>query len=149
MTDLTWTEDPVGLMEDAGDIGGDVQAGPAFERRFVLGPVTGGDLTEPQYLVVDVAAYASEWPTFVELGKDREGAEYGWDEQTQVTVCTDPSDPGGTEVWADIEYGTGSALTWPTIAEASADARRIIEQMDARMLASPEAAEATVRKHGR
>ena len=115
---ITWREDPLGIMEDAGDVGGDVQAGPAFSRRFVYGPVAG------RYLVMTEYTYASDWR---QVGDEREDeTTYAADEQTELLICTDLDDPGGTELDTRYEYGEGSMLGYETIEEATEEARRMI-----------------------
>lgn len=82
-----WQEDEKGLLEDAGDVGGDAQVGPAYSRRFWATDV-------PSFLFesVDVFGYAARHaegaPTMVQL-------------QWCYSICSDRNDPGGTEQWAD------------------------------------------------
>jgi len=73
---------------NAGDVGGDIQATDATSRRFVRTNASG------TFTVLEVYAYATQ---------EENGAI---DVQAQLweTVCTDPEDPGSSEIFADIQY---------------------------------------------
>ena len=79
------------IIEDAGDVGGDIQVGPAFNRRFTDGVGT----------LVDVYVYVC-----------RENATYTLDASPKPWIqvqwsyleCTDLADPGGTETYADYRF---------------------------------------------
>lgn len=96
-----------GGVSRAGDIGGDFQATEAYGIRY-----TRPDRPEA---VVDVAAY----------GETR-GDHYVVTTQTEMTLCEDPKDPGGTETWADATYHT-APQRYRTPADADRAARSAIE----------------------
>lgn len=83
-----WQEDEKGLLEDAGDVGGDAQVGPAYSRRFWA---AGTELFE----LVEVYGYAA---------RDGEDAPLVVQLQWGYSICSDRNDPGGTEQWADYLY---------------------------------------------
>lgn len=112
-----WHPDKTGLLEDAGDVGGDIQVGGAYEVRFVRDDKPGSLFT--------VQAFASG--NIVMQEDETEGIEYGWDGQIQYLTCTDPEDPGGTETWSGIESLPGSVLVAEGIEEAEDAARREAE----------------------
>lgn len=88
----TWIEDPQGLM-DEGSIGGDIQAGPAWGRRFVRWMPT-----ISKWALITDAFYRTE-------EENRDGTTTaGICNQTEFLVCTDPTDPGGTEGYSDYTY---------------------------------------------
>lgn len=57
--------------------------------------------------------------------EEEEAKRYAVDEMTVITTCTDPENPGSTELNGEIEYGEGSYLSYETEAEALAEARRL------------------------
>lgn len=118
---LEWREDDLGMLEDAGDVGGDLQAGPAFSRRFIFGPV------EDNYMVIEEYAYAEELD--VDEDDDRHGG-FGASEMAMFTICTDLEDVGGSEVASDVHYGEGGYLVHDTVEKATAEARRLMERND-------------------
>ena len=127
-----WREDPLGIIEDAGDVGGDVQAGPAFERRYIYGPVAG------RYLIVTDYAYAADWTDYRDYPAEEDGEErpYVADEMTELLICTDLDDPGGTELDSRYDYGEGSMLGYETVEQATREARRMIGRSGLWMLES-------------
>lgn len=118
---LEWREDEVGMLEDAGDVGGDLQAGPSFSRRFIFGPVEG------HYMVIEEYAYAEELD--VDEDDERHGG-FGASEMTMFTICTDLTDVGGSEIAADVSYGGGGYLVHDTVEQATAEAKRLMERND-------------------
>ena len=50
---------------------------------------------------------------------------YVVDERWEYIHCTDPEDPGSTELGTEIEYGEGSYLSYGNEDEALAEARRL------------------------
>lgn len=117
-----WREDGPELMEtDAGDIAGDTQAGASYSRRYVFGPVEG------RYLVVDDYTYVERWGQLDGVDPDPE-YPYGVGEVTHYAVCTDPDEPGGTEVSADVQHGEGSVFGYKTAEEADEKARSMIRR---------------------
>ncbi len=119
--DLKWREDEVGMLEDSGDVGGDFQAGPAFSRRFIFGPVC------DRYMVIEEYAYAEALD--VDEEDERHGG-YGASEMTMISICTDLDDVGGSEIAADVEYGEGGYLVHFRIEDATAAAKRLMERND-------------------
>lgn len=99
----TWRADSLGLVKDAGDMGGDTQAGPAYEIRFVRDDLFGALVT------------VSTWASVTETSG---GDELGWDGRVEYLTCTDPTDPGGTETWSRVDYMEGSALVSPDLGHA-------------------------------
>jgi hypothetical protein len=90
----TWI--PQGGVEDAGDIGGDVQASTAHSRKFIRWMPS----VEKWAAINDAYYHAEE-----EYQHDGPLINNQWTErQTEIIVCTDPSDPGSTEEWADYTY---------------------------------------------
>jgi hypothetical protein len=133
MTDFT--EHESGLDTDAGDVGGDVQAGPAISRRFQK------QLADGNWAVVTEYAFASLQDG--EEGKPvrPEGAPWGGDElensyrqydvtnMTEFLVCRDPEDAGGTEVWSDYTYDYPSATGFNTETAATEWATGFIKRL--------------------
>lgn len=91
MTATVWKDDGHGIVE-AGDVGGDVQAGKAYSRRFVHERLAGRH--------IEVRAY----PVYEHDMGDPDNPSVRLEVQTELMVATDPDDPGGTEVWSDLEY---------------------------------------------
>lgn len=60
-----------------------------------------------------------------ERDDEHEDHPYAVDEQWTYTHCTDPDDPGSTEVDSTIEYGEGSYLSYDTEEAARQEARRL------------------------
>lgn len=87
----TWVEAYPRVPLDEGSVGGDIQDGPAWSRRFVLWhPGTG------LCVVLNVAHYVAMEDDLVHLP---------WiQRQTEWIVCRDFVDPGGTEEYADYAY---------------------------------------------
>lgn len=97
-----WNE--VGTIDyDSGDVGGDHQIGPASSRRFQL------TVDDGTFAVVTTYAYATlEERVWDGEGNLKEEPEPFLDveELTESIICTDPDDPGGTEIWSRYEYST-------------------------------------------
>lgn len=75
------------LVGPGGDCGGDIQAGDAYNARWLQPRADGGTaMVTRSYYVAD-----NDEATYLEC-------------QTEYLVCSDPDDPGGTEVWADYRY---------------------------------------------
>lgn len=95
LTTDRWTEDPDGIFDNAGDVGGDIQDSESYNRRFAI------KLEDGTYAVLDFYAYwAKEDPeTMVNARTDR------WIQtMVQYAVCADPNDVGETEKHSDIRY---------------------------------------------
>lgn len=100
MSNHGFTEDALGLCENAGDHGGDVQVSEAMSRRFTR---TEDDGT---YTVLEFVGYlASETVD----SDDTEPAHV----QLQVYYghCTDADDPGSTETYGDYRYWDSEGTT--------------------------------------
>lgn len=106
-TEMTkWIEDPAGIDPDAGDVGGDDQAGPAVSRRWhgnhgvafdgpTLARLPHG--YEPE-TVLELVVTAYWYPIEIE------GEGFGVCRELEHILCTDPTSPGVTEVWGDSTY---------------------------------------------
>lgn len=115
--DSPWTPDEHGV-QPGGDCGGDYQVTESYSRRFVRPGVPGAMITVSFY---GVACHDADGvPT----------GEYAVEEQTEMLVCTDPADPGGTEVWSDYAYRDVNVLAIADEAEAERKARRFAEGAD-------------------
>lgn len=70
-----------------GDVGGDAQIGEAWAARWIR------QLPDGTWGVVDRVFYVADTGDglYVEC-------------QTEYLICTDPADPGSSEVWADARY---------------------------------------------
>lgn len=90
-----WTEDADGLLDNAGDVGGDVQDSESCSRRFAC------TLDNGEFAVLDFYVYWAKNNPETTVNA-REGR---WI-QTAVhySHCTDPNDVGSTETYADIRY---------------------------------------------
>lgn len=104
----TWVEVYPHGVTDEGDIGGDIQAGTAWSRRFVQ-YVSATRL----WAVITDSYYLAECDHDEDQREtDADGSprcEYcglvKWiQNQTEYIICRDFRDPGGTEEWADYEY---------------------------------------------
>ncbi|MCQ6249265.1 hypothetical protein [Streptomyces malaysiensis] len=89
-----WIE--TGTLDDRDDIGGDIQAGRAFCRRFA-------DRTHGAGAVVDVHYYAAQDHPCVSGAR----AEFWVGRATTYTRCTDIHSPGDTEDWSDAMFSDG------------------------------------------
>jgi hypothetical protein len=91
-----WREHDSGLM-CAGDVGGDNQVGKGWSKRFVRTDSPGSLLTVSIYPIGH-----SEGDTCVP--RDCRPGQIDLEAQVEYMICTDPDDPGGTEVWSDYLY---------------------------------------------
>lgn len=113
----TWRLDGTGIV-DNGNVGGDIQAGPAWSVRYVRDDMPGSLITE--------TVYAVDWKNAT---RPERGHNYAYQIQTEFLVCTDPSDPGGTEVWSDVHY-EDSYLDGYMLAEAKREAREVAKWLN-------------------
>jgi hypothetical protein len=82
------------VVEDAGDVGGDRQAGPAWSRKFIRWMPSIG-----KWGVINDAYY--------QAGEDHGGTGGEFvDRQTEYMIVGDPDQPGDTEEWSDYIYET-------------------------------------------
>jgi hypothetical protein len=93
-----------------GDVGGDVQLDESFSVRFHHRHQPGALVTYCYYAALDLDDLTT-------ISVER---------QTELLVCSDPADPGDTEVWSDSRYqtvqrGLGS------VEAATAAARQVAE----------------------
>ncbi|WP_159599963.1 hypothetical protein [Agromyces humi] len=86
----TWTESLEGLQEWDTNVGGDIQVGPNFDRRYTR------QLDDGTWTVITDSWYAANFA--------REGEEPNYDviNSTEILHCTDPEDAGGTETGSEI-----------------------------------------------
>lgn len=108
-----WQPDGTGVQPN-GDCGGDVQDGESFSVRFTNPALPGRLITVAFYPVI-----YPEW-------KSR---EWGVERLVEWLICTDPTDPGGTEVWSDtaVDLVNETAFYHRREAEAEAEAREFAE----------------------
>jgi hypothetical protein len=92
-----------GRVLPGGDVGGDRQASEAFSVRFWHRDHPGVLVTYTYFAAVD----------------DENPAEITIERETEFLVCTDPTDPGGTEVW--------SAYRWTTLPGGFATVQEAID----------------------
>jgi hypothetical protein len=104
MTYGTWQPDGTGIRP-GGDAGGDIQAGNSFSVRYVRPDLPGSLITRTAYAVENVPG------------------EFTIQIQTEWLVCTDPRDPGGTEIWSDYAYDDEGCPIWSSVGEAEDAAR--------------------------
>ena len=96
--------------ETGGTVGGD-GAGEATSVRYTRPDVPGAMITVSYYTVDRVERG----------GQDEADDSPRWDveSQTEFLICTDPEDPGMSEVWSDYVYDSDHyAVSFPTEAEA-------------------------------
>lgn len=121
MTETLWKDDGQGIVA-AGDVGGDVQIGDAYSRRFVHTRLAGRH--------IEVRAYPAG---IADQGDPGEEPTIRLEVQTELMVATDPDDPGGTEVWSDLEYGDLPGAfdrTYPSVEAAERAAKALLELLD-------------------
>jgi hypothetical protein len=115
---LAWVRDETGGgVLPGGDIGGDAQLAESFSVRFHHRKLPGAMVTYCYYAAIDLDDLTT---ICVE-------------QQTELLVCTDPADPGGTEIWADARYttlhrGLGSVETATTAAHRAAECHLVCDE---------------------
>lgn len=93
------------VAEDAGSIGGDVQAGPAWSKRFDRWMPSIGKwavINDSYYVAAEDRVVGTEDAGEFEVAESHEWVQ----RQLEILICRDPSDPGGTEEWSDYTYET-------------------------------------------
>lgn len=115
---MLWIKQPD--IYEAGSVGGDYQVSDGWNVRYTLqdGPDDG------LHAIIDENFYVES--------QNRDGAgPFYVTTQTMYQVCTDPEDPGGTEVYADYEYdGDDDVLLYydgDGLERAIASTRRLAE----------------------
>lgn len=112
---MTWLE--LGpMINDDGQMGGDTQIGAAPSRRFIHSVLPGR--------VVDMSAYPIRGD-----GSDpmpAEDAPIHVQVQFNYVICRDLSDPGGTEMWADVRYDEPVHGPFRSLKAAERRARAIV-----------------------
>ena len=88
------------VAEDAGDIGGDVQAGAAWSKRFVRWMPSVG-----KWAVIN-DAYYMRFSDDIEDENSNESKIDGVERQLEFMIVRDPNEAGDTEEWSDYEYET-------------------------------------------
>jgi hypothetical protein len=108
---LDWVRDQQGGgVLPGGDVGGDAQLGESFSVRFWHRDHPGAMVGYRYYAALDLDDLTS---VYVER-------------QTEYLVCTDPTDPGGSEVWSDCRY-EAVERDLGTVEAATAAARQAAE----------------------
>ncbi|SRR6266496_3703138 len=107
-----WQPDGRGV-QPGGHAGGDIQAGDSYSVRYVRPDLPGSLITR--------TAYPVEY--------DHLPGEFVIQIQTEWLVCTDPRDPGGTEIWSDYAYDDEGCPIYGSAAEAERAARRAASAM--------------------
>lgn len=118
---MDWTEHK-SMFSDAGDIGGDLQAGNSYNRRWYVERPNG------ERALID----AYTFPAFFDEDDEKDKRRLiGWN--IEFMVCTDLDDPGGSEVWAEGTHAiVGEEIETPGIADAAA--KLLLEHLDPNML---------------
>ncbi len=100
---------------NAGDVGGDVQVGEAYNVRWqrMLPDGNTAMITESTYRALN-DLNNPDGPTHMER-------------QTEYLVCSDPADPGSTELWSDARYATIHPSANDPVTDPEAVARRAAE----------------------
>ena len=99
-----WHPDGGGVTDGGDDCGGDVQAGNSYAVRFIRPDLLGSLITVTFYPVEDCP------PGFVV------------ERQVEWLVCTDPADPGSTEIWSGYAYDRPYGTVFRNAVEAQDDA---------------------------
>jgi hypothetical protein len=108
---LPWVRDQRGGgVLPGGDVGGDVQPAESFSVRFHHRDHPGALVTYRYYAAIDLDDLTT-------ITVER---------QTELLACTDPADPGSTEVWSDCRYETVQR-DLGSVEAATATARRAAE----------------------
>jgi hypothetical protein len=89
-------EEDGAMMTDAGHVGGELQSGPSYGRRWIA------DNDDGTATVVDIYAYDA-----VQTDDDGKPTDTWVQVHAHATVCTDPTDPGTTEVRSSFAFWDG------------------------------------------
>lgn len=152
MTTYTLNRELSSLVpEDDGDVGGDAQAGKSMSIRAVYEAPALGPSDEAPYLVVDTYAFPvaySEDGHAIDVQMDGldNAVRFGVDLMEFQCFCTDHTDPGSTEMSADVLYPTPDlwALVYfvDTLEDAEASLAKTLEDYVRRDDCTPETLEA-------
>lgn len=144
MSESIWKDDGHGIIE-AGDVGGDIQAGKAYCRRFVHSRLACRAITVEAYPIKGDGSTPEpsvDAPIRLEV-------------KTELMVATDPNDLGSMEAWSDYEYSELPEhfdVDYLDVETAELAARRYLNQLDpARDFTwdgKPEMGPASVLKYG-
>jgi len=124
------------LIADAGDIGGDPQSGPSYSRRFQLEREDGlfANITTYAYATTEHREVDDDGFETGEVSYEEDpdyilyNTYYGFTDQVEYLICTDPEDLGGTEVNSDYTYNEDThVLTIATREDADQLARKSAE----------------------
>lgn len=102
---LTWTQDGDDLP--GGDVGGDIQVGESLSRRYV----PDAQPHDGTYAFITTYLYPVQY--------DENDTTFAVQRMDEYVICTDPSDPGMSEVRSDYRYDEASG-GYSTIDEAEA-----------------------------
>lgn len=121
---LAWTPDGTGVQPN-GDIGGDGQVGDSYSVRYKL-PASPDALVTVSYYAENLSAHRSvDVPSGDGMVRaEQPPPEYAVTVQTELMVCDDPDDPGGTERWSDYRQETFPER-YPTAEAATSAAVRM------------------------
>ena len=116
------------LIEDAGEIGGDVQTGPARSRRFQLALEDGtfANVTTYAYATTEYRETDENGDETGKVSDDSDSFEtsvtvYGFTDQVEYLVSHESDDIGGTEINSDYTYNVEThMLTIETHEDADA-----------------------------
>lgn len=115
MMTSVWVEDAIGICRD-GYSGGDYQLTEEWSRRFHR---VAPDGTHAQFTITTYVEQLSEWEEPLVC------------ERVELLRCTDPEDPGGSEVWSEYLYDYPLAYAWQQTDEG---ARDLLERFDVVMI---------------
>jgi hypothetical protein len=107
-----WHPDGTGVQPGGDAVGGDIQRGDSYSVRFIRDDMPGSLLT--------VTFYAVEYGNCP--------GEFVVQRQIEWLLCSDPADPGGTEIWSDYEYDDISPTVMDTAGQAEQAAREVAAQ---------------------
>jgi hypothetical protein len=143
MIETAWKDDGLGVTQ-AGDVGGEIQVGEAYSRRFVHSRLAGRAITVEAYGVQGDATTPDIPEGVIRLQV-----------RTELVVATDPDDLGGTEVWSDYEYSDLPEhfdVDYTSVEAAETAARIYLRQLDPALHfnwdGKPEMGPASVLKYG-
>jgi hypothetical protein len=118
-----WRE--IGSLSNGGDVGGDIQAGRTYARRFTrpAGP--------REHHVVDITYVAARDDEFVQGARLD---EYWVSLYVEYILCTDPQQPGDTEIRGDVRSDDSDRKrnVYRTVRDAEKRAEKLARAIRAR-----------------